>query len=152
MSKDCPDHLLSWLTTVYWYWTFQQVWHPPTAQVMVAAVQLELLQSVGTRHIRLGSHPYMGAHEPPQSMSVSLLFFTPSVQLGTAQVLVVVPVHTPLTQSPATAQVFPFAHFEHIGPPQLRSVSMPFLTASSQAGTAHNPPVHTPLVQSPPFT
>src|SRR5436190_16938600 len=93
----------------------------------------------------------MGAHEPPQSMSVSLLFFTPSVQLGTAQVLVVVPVHTPLTQSPATAQVFPFAHFEHIGPPQLRSVSMPFLTASSQAGTAHNPPVHTPLVQSPPF-
>src|SRR3954465_9254425 len=93
----------------------------------------------------------MGAQEPPQSTSVSLLFLTPSVQLGTAQVLVVVPVHTPLAQSPAAAQTFPLAHFAHFGPPQLRSVSIPFLTASSQAGAAHSPPLHTPLAQSPPL-
>ena len=48
-----------------------------------------------------------GSYAPPQSTSVSLPFFTPSLQVGAWQMP---PVHTPLVQSPATAQPLPSAH------------------------------------------
>jgi len=76
-------------------------------------------------HIRLFAHRFMGAHEPPQSTSVSVPFMTVSVHDGTAHVLVVVPLHTLLEQSVAAAHFFPFAQGGQV-PPQFRSVSVPF--------------------------
>jgi hypothetical protein len=53
---------------------------------------------------------------------------TVSVHDGTAQIPAV---QTALAQSVSTAQILPLAHFAH-SPPQLRSVSVPFLTVSPQ--------------------
>ena len=58
------------------------------------------------------------------------------------------PVHTPLTQSPAAAQVLPAVHLLHVAPPQSMSVSLPFFTPSLQVGAWQVPPEQTPLVQS----
>jgi len=90
----------------------------------------------------------MGAHEPPQSRSVSVPFITVSVHEGTAHVLVVVPLQTLLVQSVAAAHFFPLAHAGQV-PPQFRSVSVPFWIASVHDGAAHVPSApQTPLVQS----
>jgi hypothetical protein len=68
---------------------------------------------------------------PPQSTSLSVPFFTPSVQLGTAT-------HTPvgeqipLVQSPGTPHALPSPQRGH-EPPQSTSLSSPFLVPSSQA-------------------
>ena len=81
---------------------------------------------------------------PPQSTSVSVPFFTPSVQVGTWQML---PVQTPLMQSPGPPQPPPSMQ----GPqfePQSTPVSVPFLTLSEQVAVAHLPPVQTRLSQS----
>ena len=44
----------------------------------------------------------------------------------------------------------PFAHLGHAAPPQSTSVSVPFLSASTQVGTAaQTPPAQLPLTQSP---
>jgi hypothetical protein len=76
-------------------------------------------------------------------MSVSVPFMTTSAQLGAWQI---VPMHTPLWQSAATAQIFPAAHLPQT-PPQSMSVSTPFFTRSVQLGTWHffGAPKHTPL-------
>jgi hypothetical protein len=143
MSKFSPDHPVP--AFVYWYCTFQQVWQPELAHLF--AVQFELWQSPATMHIRLFAHRDMGAHEPPQSTSVSVPFRTLSVQEGTAQVFGV-PLHTLLAQSVAAPHFFPFAHGGQL-PPQFRSVSVPFCTASVHDGAAHLPSApHTPLAQS----
>ena len=90
--------------------------------------------------------------EPPQSTSVSVLFFTPSAQLAAAQT----PFRqTAFTQSPATAQAWPSGHFLFVGeaahePPQSTAVSVPFFTVSVQLGVAQTPAVQTPLLQLPP--
>ena len=61
-----------------------------------------LWQSAATEHALVSAH--FAAQEPPQSMSVSLPFFTPSAHEGTAHRL---PVQTPLTQSTGARQPVP---------------------------------------------
>src|SRR5512132_3540798 len=80
-------------------------------------------------------------------MSVSLLFFRPSLHVGTQRL----PLHAPPTQSVPIEQAFPVAQRGHIAPPQSVSVSDPFFTASPQPAGAHLllSGSHTRLVQSP---
>src|SRR5262245_3265565 len=52
-------------------------------------------QSAFARHVLPSAH--LVGHEPPQSMSVSVPFFTPSTQVGAWQMF---PVHTPLGHIP----------------------------------------------------
>ena len=120
MLKFSPDHPVP--AFVYSYCTFQQVWQPELRHLF--AVQFALWQSPATMHIRLFAHRFMGAHDPPQSTSVSVPFSTMSVHEGTAQVLGD-PLQTPLAQSPAALHFLPLAHFGQL-PPQFRSVSVPF--------------------------
>ena len=54
-------------------------------------------------------------HAPPQSTSVSVPFFTASVQSGAEHFFVAL-LHTPLVQSAAAAQVFVSAHLGHEPP------------------------------------
>jgi hypothetical protein len=70
---------------------------------------------------------------PPQSVSDSAPFLIRSLQAGALHVRVPAG-HTPLTQSPTTAQLLPSVHFEQVPPPQLRSVSAPFCAESAQVG------------------
>jgi hypothetical protein len=115
--------------------------HTPLAQLAPAPVPLP--------HI----FPFaQGGHDPPQSTSVSVLFFTPSAQLAAAQIP---SMQTPFAQSPATAQACPSGHFLFVGdaahePPQSIAVSVPFFTVSVQVGAAQAPLAHTPLAQLPP--
>jgi hypothetical protein len=95
-----------------------------------------------------------GAHEPPQSTSVSLPFLIVSLQLAGEQV----PFgpQMPFMQSPATVQARPSPHVRFVGaiahePPQSTAVSLPFLTVSVQVGAAHAPAVQTPLAQFAPL-
>jgi hypothetical protein len=87
---------------------------------------------------------------PPQSVSLSVPFLTPSPQLGAWQTLGV-PEHTPLAQSPLTEHALPPAQLPQL-PPQSVSVSLPFRTPSVQVGARHSFVVteHTPLEQSAP--
>jgi hypothetical protein len=68
---------------------------------------------------------------PPQSMSVSWPFSTPSWHVGCLQVP---PSQSWLVQSSSFEQLPPGAQVEHSGPPQSTSVSRPFWTLSSQVG------------------
>jgi hypothetical protein len=86
---------------------------------------------------------------PPQSMSVSTPFLTPSLQVGTWQTL---PAQTPDEQPAALKHALPSAHTPQpeLPPPQSTSASSPFLIPSKQLGTWQTSPVHTPDEQSPP--
>jgi len=75
-----------------------------------------------------GQSPHEG---PPQSVSVSVPFRTPSVQLG---VWHAPPAHTRLVQSGALLQPCPGAHGPQLVPPQSRPVSLPFATPSTHEG------------------
>jgi hypothetical protein len=93
-----------------------------------------------------------GGHEPPQSTSVSVLFFTMSAQFAAAHTPFT---QTPFTQSAATPHAWPSGHFLFAGepahePPQSTAVSLPFFTPSPQVGAAQAPAVQTPLRQFPP--
>jgi hypothetical protein len=82
---------------------------------------------------------------PPQSTSVSVPFFTPSLhETGEHKP----PAHAPLVQSVTLPQRRPLAHFGHVLPPQSTSLSAPFLIPSLQLGCAQVPAVHRPLMQS----
>lgn len=87
--------------------------------------------------------------DPPQSVAVSVPFFTVSVQVAALHRL---PVQTPVTQSAAikqallTGQVFDAEDTQL--PPQSAAVSVPFLTPSVQVTGWQMFPVHTPLAQS----
>src|SRR5262245_16934294 len=96
-------------------------------------VQTPLVQSPGPLHIWFGPHCGQG---PPQSMSVSMPFFTPSMQFGTWHTP---PVQTLLMQSVPTAQVFPSLQAMQTGPPQSTSVSLAFFTWSVQVGRQIEP-------------
>jgi hypothetical protein len=87
---------------------------------------------------------------PPQSVSLSVPFFTPSEHVGVWQTLGVPP-QTPLRQSPLMVQLFPLAQLPQL-PPQSMSVSVPFFTPSVQEGVWHTlgAPEQTPLTQSVP--
>jgi hypothetical protein len=74
-------------------------------------------------------HP--GHDPPPQSVSVSVAFWTPSEQLGAAHVSAE---QTRLEQSAATLQPCPVPHAPHVVPPQSMPVSAPVLTLSEQLG------------------
>jgi hypothetical protein len=71
---------------------------------------------------------------PPQSTSVSPPLSVVSVQVGSLQVLVGLPLQTLLTQSVAPLHVLPPAHLLQLEP-QSTSVSVPFLAPSSHFGT-----------------
>jgi hypothetical protein len=83
-------------------------------------LQTPLVQSEPLLHFLLTGH--FGQKAPPQSVSVSVPFFTRSVHFGAWQVTL----QTPLLQSVANEQVLPATHFGHIPPPQSTSVSEPF--------------------------
>src|SRR5687767_8294849 len=89
--------------------------------------------------------PFMQGEQkrPPQSVSVSEPFFSPSLHEAPHTLFV----HTPLTQSEPIPQARPLAHLPH-APPQSTSLSVPFLTMSMQVGEAQRPLAQTPLVQS----
>jgi hypothetical protein len=89
--------------------------------------------------------PQGGHMGPPQSVPVSLPFFTPSVQVGAWHVA---PEHTPLAQSLGMAQPPPAVHGAQIGPPQSVPVSPPFFTPSVHLGVWQMFPVQTPSTQS----
>jgi hypothetical protein len=88
------------------------------------------------------------APPPPQSMSVSVPFLTPSVQVAAWHVLVVVPEHTLLLQSVPVTQILVLSQGEQLPPPQSVSVSVPFLVPSLQLLAWQKPPVHTAVWQS----
>jgi hypothetical protein len=88
------------------------------------------------------AEPAQAPQEPPQSIPLSAPLRTPSLQVGSAQVL---ETHTPLLQSPAPPQPCPVAHRcggvrSAQGPPQSTAVSLPFRTWSVQAGLAGDEP------------
>lgn len=82
--------------------------------------------------------------EPPQSVSDSVPFFTPSVQEGGWQAP---PAQTDDWQSDAWLQPAPGAHPGQ-PPPQSRPVSFPFFAPSEQEGAWHWADWHTSEVQS----
>src|SRR5439155_7797199 len=75
-------------------------------------VQLPLWQSTARAQLLPSTH--LG-QLPPQSTSLSLPFFTPSLQVGAAQCA---RQHTPLWQSSSTAQLAPVAQAAQTPPPQ----------------------------------
>jgi hypothetical protein len=89
--------------------------------------------------------PHRGQPPPPQSVSVSVPFFAPSVHRAL--------VHTErsqkvLAQSLDFLQAFPIGQGWQAPPPQSTSVSTPFGVASVHDGVLHTPSVHTALMQS----
>jgi hypothetical protein len=110
----------------------------------MSPVQTDVEQSDATRQLLPGVQP---AQVPPQSTSVSLPFWTRSLQPGWVQ--------TPdeqnvVTQSAPVRHVCPSAQTAHVPPPQSTSVSAPFSTLSLHVEAWHTLAVQTPLVQSPP--
>src|SRR5262245_33120265 len=67
----------------------------------------------------------------PQSTSASLPFFTPSEQVGAAQIPAA---QMPPWQSAPTLHRSPTGQGGQAGPPQSTSVSLPFLTKSPHVG------------------
>ena len=94
--------------------------------------QTKVVQSVEA--VQVLPEPHAVHTEPPQSVSVSVPFFTESVQLALWQNP---PEQTPPTQSPLAAQRLPAPHFGHVAPPQSTSVSAPFFTTSVQLAAWH---------------
>src|SRR5215813_9093806 len=91
------------------------------------ASQTPLSQSASRPQAIPEAHFFVVAHAPPQSTPLSSPFLMPSVHVGAAQTF---EVHTPLSQSAATAHPRPLAHVE-LGaqePPQSTSVSFPFFS------------------------
>jgi hypothetical protein len=87
-------------------------------------------------------------HDPPQSVSLSVPFFTPSLQVAAWHTP---PVHTPLWQSPPIPHFLFVVHLVAQVPPQSVSDSLPFFTVSLQVAALHvlvEVPVQTRLWQS----
>jgi len=87
-------------------------------------------QSPSTLHTRPGAQP--GQVPPPQSVSVSPPFRTPSEQLADWQTF---DWQLPLWQSAPVLHPCPSEQGPHVAPPQFRPVSSPLRTASLQLGT-----------------
>jgi hypothetical protein len=109
--------------------------------------QTPLWQSVPPVHCLPTAH--LPQEAPPQSMSVSVPFFTPSRQVA-AWHLSGLPEHTELWQSVLAMHVLPATHLPQLAPPQSVSVSLPFFTLSEQLAAWHlsGEPEQTPLWQS----
>jgi hypothetical protein len=91
------------------------------------ALQIPLVQSEAL--VQCLPEPQVGQLPPPQSMSVSVPFWTPSVQLAALQLP---PWHTWVVQSEPKTQLWPTAQLGQLPPPQSTSVSVPFFTPSVQ--------------------
>jgi hypothetical protein len=124
--------------------------HVATAQTL--PVQTPLKQSRATRQRLPSAHGLQmcAMLVPPQSTSVSVEFWIPSLQVGASATHVMLAwSQLPFTQSVEAVQVWPSAHLGHIvEPPQSTPVSPPFLAPSLHVGNAQTPPAHTPLKQS----
>ncbi len=90
--------------------------------------QLRLSQSAGP--VQIPPPPQAGQSPPPQSMSVSVPFLTPSLQAGGAHCR---PLQTPETQSLPSSQALPAMQSGQL-PPQSTSVSRPLCVWSVQVG------------------
>jgi hypothetical protein len=113
-------------------------------------VHTPLPQSAGPPHDLLGAQrgqPGVGVG-PPQSMSLSPWFFTPSPHVAVWHFFGA-PVQTRLTQSAGPPQSRPSVQAGQELPQSL-SVSVPFFTPSEHVGAWHffGFPLQTPLVQS----
>jgi hypothetical protein len=97
-------------------------------------LQRLFLQSVFILQCFRSAH--LGQAGPPQSMSVSCPFCTPSVQVDAAQTF---DLHTLSTQSLAILHALPSAHGAHTEPPQSTSVSSRSLIPSVQCATTQLP-------------
>jgi hypothetical protein len=106
-----------------------------------------LTQSVTALHTLPSAHLVVGQLTlPPQSVSVSSPFLTPSPHFAAAHTCGDVAEHTPETQSKPTLQNFVSTQrFVQMLPPQSTSPSSPFFTLSSHLGGAQ---VLVPLVQT----
>jgi hypothetical protein len=102
--------------------------HAAAAQAF--PVHLPLAGSTqSTSALQLCPTVQLAAQLPPQSMSVSVPFFTPSPHAAAAQAKLV---HLPLSgsaQSRSTKHAWPTGHGLHV-PPQSTAVSLPFFTLS----------------------
>jgi hypothetical protein len=91
-----------------------------------------------------------GEQLPPQSTSLSLPSFTPSVQLAALQTLAE---QSALAQSLIAAHALPTAHFGQDGPPQSTSVSPAFFTPSVQVAAQvfarHSAPLQSASFEQP---
>jgi len=118
--------------------------HLPALHTPLAALQ-------SASALQLLPHAHTGHVPPPQSTSVSLAFFTPSLQLGVEQVFALES-QTPLVQSPPEEQPRPSPHFAGHEPPQSLSVSLPFFCPSLQVAVEQSfaDGSHTRLEQSAP--
>ncbi len=126
-------------------------WQTPPVQTPLKQLAPLVPHSLPSRHL------VVGAHEPPQSRSVSVPFLIMSVQDGGVQVPLAP--QTPLTQSPPPPQPRPLAHLRTGDavaaaqePPQSTAVSVPFLVMSVHDGAAQVRAAagQTPLTQSVP--
>jgi hypothetical protein len=99
---------------------------PAATHFFAVASHLRLMQSALTAQAFVFAH--FVVHEPPQSTSVSVPFFTTSAQLGAVHFFVVAS-QLPLAQSAEIKQAFASAHFKQL-PPQSMSVSVPFFFVS----------------------
>jgi hypothetical protein len=106
------------------------------------AEQTPLAQSAALLQVLPGEHIPHPA--PPQSMSVSVPFLSPSAHVAAWQTLAV---HTLSMQSAPTLHVRLVGHGAQL-PPQSLSVSSPFFTPSRHVGVRHSPFMHTPSLQS----
>jgi hypothetical protein len=102
-----------------------------------------LAQSPCIRHIFFTAH--FGQSGPPQSMSVSIPSFIPSLHCGVVQIPAMQPL---LSQSTGFVQVFPAGQPMQTPPPQSTSDSPPFFTPSVQVGATHFPMLQKVLWQS----
>jgi len=112
----------------------------------VPPVQTPLEQSLDNMHALPSTHFFVGAHPPPQSVSVSVWFFTPSAHVAATHE---VPLQTKLTQSLPIEQPCPVPQrAQVVAPPQSVPVSDPFFNRSPHVGAWQALPVQTPLAQS----
>ena len=124
-----------------------------TPSLQVEGVQVPLAphslsaQSLPVAHIfpsaQAGAWSALPLPLPPQSVSDSVPFFTPSVAVGASHTFFVGS-HSSLVQSPLTTQAVPSTHAAHV-PPQSAAVSVPSFVPSAQLGSTQIPPVQVPL-------
>ena len=126
---------------------FSPSWQLGAAIAQSPPSQFALAQSEATRQCRFSAH-LMQSPAPPQSTSVSVPFFSPSVQVGAG--LQRPSAQRPELQSVSSRHARSRSQCGHSGPPQSRSVSRPFTLPSEQVGAAAQVPfAQIPLAQSP---
>lgn len=139
-STPCVGTSQSMLGDRSWAHRVQSSCEPP--QHVPSSPQAPLAQSALTEQVSPGAQRLQAASLPPQSVSVSLPFWAPSVhemQTCASQLW--------LAQSESSKQLAPASQRWHAGslPPQSVSVSVPLRASSSQVATTHCPAWQSPL-------